>query len=71
MLRFIIPNDGTRQNRRMNAHYAGAAEKEFLINFRRHRLESAQIDEYEQGKGRSEVCERAAKWNLISFISRK
>jgi len=34
-------------------------------------LESAQIDEYEQGKGRSKVCERAAKWNLISFISRK
>jgi hypothetical protein len=53
----------------MNAHYASAAEKEFLINW--HRLESAQIVEYEQGKGRSEVCEQAAKLNLISFISRK
>jgi hypothetical protein len=29
-LRFIIPDDGMRQNRRLNAHQASAAEKEFL-----------------------------------------
>jgi len=32
MLRFIIFNDGMRQNWHMNAHSASAAEKQFLIN---------------------------------------
>ena len=31
----IIPNDGMRQNRCMNAHSAGAAENEMLIFPRR------------------------------------
>jgi hypothetical protein len=31
MLRFIITNDGTRQNWRMNYQLASAAEKNFLV----------------------------------------
>jgi hypothetical protein len=30
-LYLIIPNDGMKQHWRMNAHSAGAAEKQFLI----------------------------------------
>ena len=31
MLRFIIPNDGTRQNRRMKAHSPSEGENKILI----------------------------------------
>jgi hypothetical protein len=31
ILRFIIPNDGMGQNRRMNAYPASAAEKKLVI----------------------------------------